>query len=173
MGVSQGEETYSKACPHAPPWEAESVIVPIVQMDTEAQHGEHAWCHKPRKQVVELGWKPRTDRLKILDLAFATQGLLSWEVPSAIALHHLGVLWTRALWVQSPLAYTHKSACQHLARCPKKLQSSQLRDSSFILLWNSPFLYRSSGQNEKAGWKIRLPLVGKEKHIFIPLPIPL
>ena len=31
MGVSQGEDTSRTACSHAPPWEAERVIVPIVQ----------------------------------------------------------------------------------------------------------------------------------------------
>ena len=31
MSESQGEDTYSKECSHANPWEAESVIVPILQ----------------------------------------------------------------------------------------------------------------------------------------------
>ena len=31
MGVSQGQDTSRTACSHAPPWEAERVIVPIVQ----------------------------------------------------------------------------------------------------------------------------------------------
>ena len=48
---------------------------------TEAQQGVHAWCQTMRKHVVELGWEPRLDRLKILELAIAMQGLWAEGYP--------------------------------------------------------------------------------------------
>ena len=134
--------------------------------DTEAKHGEPAWCHKTRKQVVELGWEPRPDRLNIVDLAIAMQGHLSWRVPPATALCPLGILWPRATALQTPSPYTYKSACQRLARLPKTQGCFRLWASSLIWLGNNPFLYRSSSQNQKASLKTRLPLVGKETKAY-------
>ena len=39
--------------------------------DTEAQQGEHAWCHPVRKKVPEIWWEPRPDSLYSLGLAIA------------------------------------------------------------------------------------------------------
>ena len=71
------------------------------------------------KQVVEIGWVPRPDRWKCLDLAITMLDLWNWGVPPATALCPLGVLWPRPPGVQAPLAYTHKSACQSVNRWPK------------------------------------------------------